>query len=690
MKKVLSLVAAAVVIAAGAYAGDTTFRQDDAASAERAQQLSTDHLRGQIAGRGISSDDLKVKNVQIDELSMAHTRVQQTHGGVPVFGGEAIVHLDANGDKFAVTDNLVDNVRADVTPTITKRQAIRRALAAAGLKASTSEPKADLFILRVGNQDLLVWRVQLWNEDGSSDTSMPVLFMDARNGSQVYGYDNLQTGSGTSLYSGTVTVNSSLVSTTYYMEDLTNKLGTFDNRNTPSTNTGAGSSYRYTDTNDVWDSTSQKAGVDAHYGSLRTYLYFKNVHGRNGIDGSGGPAYYTSANTTTPTGLITSKVHYGVSYNNAYWNGSFMTYGDGNGTTFSPLVSIDIAGHEMTHGVTERTAGLTYERESGALNESFSDVFGAMVERYTLGENSNTWAIGEKCYTPGTAGDAMRWMDEPSRVGDPDHYSEAVYLNEAVCNPNTNDSCGVHYNSGIANKAFYLVAKGGTHSNGGSMTGIGADDAAKIWFKALTTYMTSSTNFAGARTATLNSATALFGASSTQYTATCQAWALVGVGSTCSGGGGTSTELITNGGFEGTSTSPWVRATNFAWTTTGAYPHGGVGYIYAGHTNSANTSAYQQIAIPSTATAAGSFWLQISSNETTTTNVYDQLFVEVRNTSGTLLTTLSTYSNLNKGAYTQKTFSLAAYKGQTVRLQFRVTTDASLTTTFRIDDVSVK
>ena len=198
-----------------------------------------------------------------------------------------------------------------------------------------------------------------------------------------------------------------------------------------------------------------------------------------------------------------------------------MTYGDGNGSTFSPLVTLDICGHEMTHGVTERTAGLVYSNESGALNEAMSDVFGAMVERYTEGENSNTWKIGEDAYTPATSGDALRYMNDTHRGGDPDHYSER-YTGSA-------DNGGVHTNSGIANFAFYLLAKGGTHHLGGSMTGIGADKARLIWYRALTSYMTSSTNFKGARTATLNAASALYGTGSAEYNAVASSWSLCGV-----------------------------------------------------------------------------------------------------------------------------------------------------------------
>ena len=156
------------------------------------------------------------------------------------------------------------------------------------------------------------------------------------------------------------------------------------------------------------------------------------------------------------------------------------------------------------------------------------------------------------------------------------------------------------------------------------------------------------------------------------------------------GGGG---ELLVNGGFEG-SASPWVASgTGFSISHNGNYPHGGTGYVYFGVNNSISGQAINKLRFRRRATGTLSFWLNMTSSETTTTTQYDKLFVEVRNTSGTLLTTLATYSNLNKttaGVYSQKSFNVSAYKGQTVRIQFRSTTDSSVTTTFRVDDVSLK
>ena len=658
---------------------------------ETARQISLDILRNKAAQRAIGNvDEFQVQKVEIDDLKMAHTRVRQTFGGIPVWEGEAIVHLNQDGSLQTVTDDLKEMIAVNTEANLSPKDAIEAARGMyKGSKFLTADPTADLWIYRADVRDHLAYRVQMRREDGSKDTAMPVIFVDAQTGEKVFGYDNLQTGTGPSLYSGTVTIGTSSLSGTYYMENLTRKVGTFNYTNTTTT------SSRFTDTNDVWDTTAQRAGVDAQYGAEATMNYYQNVHGRNGIDGAGGPGTTTAAANSTIS-LISSRVHYSTNYNNAFWNGSYMTYGDGNGTTFTPLVTLDICGHEMTHGVTERTANLTYSGESGAINESMSDVFGAMVERYARGGviNADTWKIGEQAYTPATSGDALRYMNNPHLASnggytaddDPDHYSERY--------TGTSDNGGVHINSGIGNHVFYLLAQGGTHHlSGVTVTGIGADNAAKIWYKALTTYMTSGTNFAGARTATLSAASALFGATSAQYTSVATAWCAAGVG-TCTGPTPTpGSNLLINGGFEG-SASPWVGSgTGYFYVTPGNYPHGGTGYIYFGNANSVTGQSYQQVAIPTTATGTLTFWLNVTSAETTTTTQYDKLFVEVRNTAGTLLATPATYSNLNKGTagvYSQKSLSLAAYKGQTVRVQFRTTTDNSAITTFRVDDAALQ
>jgi Zn-dependent metalloprotease len=517
----------------------------------RAEAVSKIRLQKRLARKGIAANDVKTLRVfeDSDRADRVHTHVQQTHNGVPVFGGEAIVHLDTLNEVEAqpTTDTLVEGVDVNTVPNLTLNEAIKAAKLKYKEKKGcddcfTDPPKAALWILRHEGVDYLVYRVQLSRLDGTENTSEPVYFINAHSGDLVWSYDNLQTqaatGTGSSLYSGTQAISTYQSGGSYYMEDTSRALGTFDNRNTAKINmtlgwiSSFGSTYRFSDADNVWNTSTQRAGVDAHYGATKVYDYFLNVHGRNGIDGMGGPRTYASVNGT---GLISSTVHFGKAYNNAFWTDSKnqMFYGDGDGTNYSPLVTLDICGHEMQHGITSRTAGLVYSGEAGALNESWSDVFGAMVELYARGgqETTTTWWIGEDATTPNTAGDALRYMDTPHRAGnygytandDPDHYTERY--------TGTSDNGGVHINSGIPNHVFYLLAKGGTHAHvpGPFVTGVGADKAARIWYKALTTYMTSSTNFAGARTATLNAAIDLYGVGSLEAVAVADAWAACGV-----------------------------------------------------------------------------------------------------------------------------------------------------------------
>jgi len=551
MKKVFALILVTALCSVMVSPGLVYARSNKAEKLARAEAASLLRLQKKLARKGIAPNDVKTLRVfeDTDRAERVHTHIQQTHNGVPVFGGEAIVHLNTITEEEAqpTTDTLVPNVSVFTTPGLTEGDAARLAKAQYKVKKGcddclTDAPAADLWVLRHEGADHLVYRVQLSRLDGTEHTSEPVYFIDAHTGALVWSYDNLQTqaatGSGVSLYSGTQPINTFKSGTSYYMEDKSRALGTFDNRNSAKINammgyiTSYGTFYRFTDADNFWDAATAKAGVDAHYGSAKVYDYFLNVHGRNGIDGAGGPRTMTSVDGST--GLISSIVHFGKSYNNAFWSSSKnqMFYGDGDGTNWSPLVALDICGHEMQHGITSRTANLTYSGESGALNESWSDVFGSLVELYARGgETTGTWWIGEDIRTPNIAGDAERRLDEPHKGSNygyttddqPDHYTERY--------TGTSDNGGVHINSGIANHAFYLLAKGGTHAHiaGAPVTGIGADKAAKIWYKALTSYMTSSTNFAGARTATLNAADAIYGVGSAESLSVAQAWTACGV-----------------------------------------------------------------------------------------------------------------------------------------------------------------
>ena len=249
----------------------------------------------------------------------------------------------------------------------------------------------------------------------------------------------------------------------------------------------------FTDADNTWNNVNankDEVATDAHWGAEMTYDYYKNVHSRNSYDGNGAK--------------ILSYVHYSSNYNNAFWDGVRMTYGDGDGTTFTPLTALDVCGHEITHAVTTNTANLIYSNESGALNESFSDVFGQTIEIWAR-PTKYSWKIGEDI-TP--SGNGIRSMVNPNLFGHPKYYKGVSWYAGAA------DNGGVHTNSGVQNYWYYLIAKGstGTNEKGNAfkIDSLGIDKAAKIAYRNLSVYLTSSATYADARIFSILSAADLF------------------------------------------------------------------------------------------------------------------------------------------------------------------------------------
>ncbi|HYV48166.1 MAG TPA: M4 family metallopeptidase, partial [Myxococcaceae bacterium] len=880
-------------MAGRSYAASPISRAEASALAEQhGRPYLTQALREK--GNTDPADSFEDKRLVSDELSQVHLHVRQTHGGVPVWGGEAIIHMDRAGQITGVTDDFVTrvNVRAQsLRPQVTSQAAIARAMKLSKITAhDLSVPAAaEQWIYRTDAGDRLAWKVTLTRTDGTTNTGIPVLLIDAETGSVLFQYDNLQTGTGNSMYVGSVPLTTTLSGSTYQLKD-----GTRGNQQTNDLAHGtSGAGTLFTDADDVWGnglpSNAQTAAVDAQYGTALTWDYYKNVHGRSGIRGDGVGAY--------------NRVHYSTAYVNAFWDDSCfcMTYGDGTGNN-KPLTSIDVAGHEMTHGVTSNTAGLVYSGESGGLNEATSDIMGSNIEFYAANSaDVGDYLIGEKIDINGN-GTPLRYMDQPSKDGaSADCWSSGV------------GNLDVHYSSGVANHFYYLLSEGSGAKtingvnynsptcNSSTVTGIGRAKAEKIWYRALTVYMTSSTNYAAARTATMNAAADLYGAGGVEQTTVDAAWAAVAVGApvppppptpltngvpvtgisastgqakyyslvvpagqttltftisggtgdadlyvkagaspdlstydcrpyatgnseTCTfnnpaattwyvmlnayatfsgvtltgtygtGGGGGGSALsngvpvtglsaatgvnlnytmavpsgasnlsfsisggtgdadlyvkfgsaptttsydcrpyvtgnaetcsfatpqvgtyyvmvrayasfsgvtlvgqygtggggggaLSNGDFE-SGTAPWAFSGFGSRQTTGS-AHGGVAYAQVGGTDNGTGAVSQSFTVPSTGNNVR-FWLYTTTQETSAI-AYDHLYVEVLNSSGTVLATLAHYTNLDKGtAYGQKgAFSLAAYAGQTVQLRFRGTSDISLPTVFRVDDVTL-
>lgn len=241
------------------------------------------------------------------------------------------------------------------------------------------------------------------------------------------------------------------------------------------------------------------AAVDAHAHAIKVYDYYEKKFDRNSFDNKGHK--------------ITSTVHVGENWNNASWNGAQMVYGDGDGKNFRSLSgSLDIVAHELTHAVIQHSAGLAYEGEAAALNESLADIMAVMVDR-------NDWTIGEDVYTPNIDGDFIRSLKDPTTNGYPDHYSKK--RNDSNLENN-------HFNSTINSKAAHLISEGGTHY-GVKVNGVGKDATEQIFYKALTNYLVSSSDFHMMRQAALQSATDLYGENSKEYNAVLDAYKAIGI-----------------------------------------------------------------------------------------------------------------------------------------------------------------
>lgn len=378
------------------------------------------------------------------------------------------------------------------------------------------------------------------------------IYIDAANGEVLYRNSLIHhtDGSAASLYSGTINFKIANISSTKYLYDSTRGggIGTYNLAGS----TG-GTAYL------VSSSTSTFAtdvAVDAHWGAEKVYDYWLNEQGRNSFNNAGG--------------TINNFVHYGTGYDNAFWDGYEMIYGDGSGlpSGFLPLAALDVCAHEIGHGVCQYTASLAYNRESGAMNEGFSDIWGAVIENYANPHESdskakNMWEIGEEI-----AATPLRRMNTPNTRFQPDTYGGTYWVNvttTACPTPsNGNDYCGVHTNSGVLNHWFYVMCQGesGTNDIGNSyaVTGIGVTEGADIAYQT-ELLLTSASTYASARTASISAATTLYGACSAEVEAVTRAWYAVGVGANYTGGSATA--------ITGTATVCISATTTLSNATTG-------------------------------------------------------------------------------------------------------------------------
>ncbi|WP_308121247.1 M4 family metallopeptidase [Paractinoplanes bogorensis] len=449
-------------------------------------------------------------------------RYTRTYGGLRVAGGDLVIRTKA-GKYAGASAGLTKPLSLGVKPTVTAASAT--ATAKGQFKGTlTATGKPELFVDATSGAGKLAYETVLtgWQPDGQTPSKFHVI-SDALTGTVIGSYDEIENiaGTGNSVYSGQVAIESTQAGESYNLVDPTRGNGTTCDMN----NRTSGTCTTFTDDDNTWGtgapSDRQSAAVDAHFGAAVTFDYFKEVHGRNGIFGDGRG--------------VPSRVHYGSAYVNAFWDGAQMTYGDGTGNA-KPLVALDVAGHEMSHGVTENVVpgGLTYSGESGGLNEATSDIFGSMVEFYANSTaDAGDYDIGEKIDINGN-GTPLRYMYNPTLDG-----------RSHGCWATNTRSVDVHYSSGVANHFFFNLAEGsgatpyGTSpvcGNAESVAGIGKEKAEKIWFRALDNYFVSNTSYVNtttpantARAYSLAAATDLYGLCGTEYKAVQSAWTSVNV-----------------------------------------------------------------------------------------------------------------------------------------------------------------
>jgi Zn-dependent metalloprotease len=444
-----------------------------------------------------ADDDVEATDADTDELGMTHARFAQRAGDWPVWGGELLLHFDGDGSLVRINGRWVPIPSLPAAPVKNADEARVLAVDAARTAYPAVDPTAfttgapKLYVYPMGDAIALAWRVQL---DVADDTEAMVLesFVDAVNGTLLHSAEITAylDGSGVGVLGDQQPLVVAKNGASYILEDTTRGMPASRTYTANGTTRLPGTAVRSKDPTS-WDvdGVAPGAAVDAHAYVATTWDYFAKVHKRLGWDGKNKGVHAT--------------VHYGPRYDNAFFDGKQLVFGDGDGSDFSAFAgALDVVAHEFTHGVTYRTAKLGMEGENGALNEALSDIFGCFVE--------GNWQMGEAIYHPSGHAAAMRDIAHPHLSNNPERMSE--YVDSPA------DNGGVHVNSTIVSHAAYLMTEGAHH--------LPAQLVQKIWYRALTRYLHSSANFADAADATLAAARDFGG--DTELIVH-DAWSLVGV-----------------------------------------------------------------------------------------------------------------------------------------------------------------
>ena len=473
-----------------------------AASPEHARLTASNFLLAHSRMLRIENPAMEFHETEmsIDELGLTHIRYQQLYQGIEVWGREIRVHLRPGGNVECLSGRYiptpVDQTAGIFTVGPERAQII--ALNSFGSRGRVTGIRKVYLSDDTGRVNLC-WLVGV---AGGLDQRKDV-FVETSTGKVVKEYNRVAwdgpvTGSGLDVKGVSRSLNVYQLGSQFYMIDATKPMYSASQSQLPDDGKGVlyafdargGEATIYHITSSDQNSWSVRPGVSALFTSSKVYDYYRTVHNRNAINNQGG--------------TMNVVVNFKSGYNNAFWNGQYMVFGNGDGTTFSDLTgAADVTAHEMTHGITEWSANLLYENQSGALNESFSDVFGALFEFWLEGAAGN-WLMGEDVFTPGTPGDALRSLSDPGGPEVPAAFRQPSTMSAYVNLPNTEagDFGGVHTNSGIPNKAFYLFA---------TASGMTKEDAGRIYYRALTTYLTQNSQFVDCRLAVIKAAEDLFG-----------------------------------------------------------------------------------------------------------------------------------------------------------------------------------
>ena len=515
-------------------------------------------------------DEFFLIKTTTDKLGFTQFKYNQTYNGITVFGAQYII-LEKNNLVTSANGKFISNLEINTNPTITSEEAIKSAMSTIGLnkyrwedekseqaiksrtknKNASHYPKPELLIAPIdGNYKngkfCLCWK---FNIAGLSLSKAWTVFIDAQTGELINKISMIADdvpATATTLYNGNQSIkckDDTSVSGYYLLSE--NQRGTSANQsiytwdanndtiihvngNVPAATTQIGSVST--------SFTSDLVANSVHWGIEKSYDFY-SLFSRKSYDDNGS--------------YILNLVHYNDNLNNAFWSGNdnVMCYGDGDGSLMNPVVGLDVTGHEFSHAVTQYSADLQYQGESGALNESFSDIFGTGIEWYTLGIGSN-WTIGENVIIQSshTNRNYFRSMSNPNAgliitngnnvadLSQPDTYLGNLW---ASTGSGSSDYGGVHTNSGVQNFWFYLLASGGSGVNDNgtsySVTGIGMSDALNVAYRNLIVYLNQTSDYSDARLGSIQAATDFWGAGSKQVESVISAWCAVGLGD-CSAG----------------------------------------------------------------------------------------------------------------------------------------------------------